>query len=44
MTRCPYCDLDETHPGAHKPVEVEPKTSFWRKIHLGHPNFVVEAV
>lgn len=39
MTRCPYCDCPETHPGAHRPVSVEPKTSFWRKIHLGHPNF-----
>lgn len=44
FTVCSYCGVPEIAPGSHKPLSVEPATTWWRKIHLGHPNFVVEDV
>lgn len=39
---CSYCDVPEASPGSHRPIKSEPRTTWWRKVHVGHPNFPEE--
>ena len=41
-TICSFCNSPEISPGGHKPVNAEPETTWWFKVHEGHPKFEAE--